>query len=133
MWIHRIDRIERSLLPARSIGARSDCLGPERPHGGTAGARASTWREAGIQEGEEQQKNTGAVSLTRSDGRQALLEKAAAAGDTDAMRSLGLMYRDRNGVAQDCDKARQWFLEMAAFGDAFGMVALGYLYRDGKG
>jgi uncharacterized protein len=38
-----------------------------------------------------------------------LFQKAADAGNTDAMSNLGALYRDGLGFAQDYDKAREWF------------------------
>jgi len=38
-----------------------------------------------------------------------VVSKAAAAGNTDAMYNLGVLYRDGKGVAQDYDKAREWY------------------------
>jgi len=51
-------------------------------------------------------------------------QKAANAGNTDAMYNLGLLYRDGQGVAQDYDKACEWFQKAADAGDADAKEAL---------
>jgi TPR repeat protein len=38
-------------------------------------------------------------------------QKAAAAGDPEALRNLGSMYAQGNGVYRDVDLARKYFLE----------------------
>jgi TPR repeat protein len=61
------------------------------------------------------------------------LEKAADAGDTQAAYSLGGIYMNGNGVAQDDDKA---FILMSKAANAGMMEAqgtLGYLYSSGRG
>jgi TPR repeat protein len=57
------------------------------------------------------------------------LQKAAAAGDLDAMNSLGCRYVNGEGVIGDLRRARQWFEKAAAAGDLTAMNHLGLLYR----
>ena len=45
-------------------------------------------------------------------------EKAPAAGGTRAMRDLGIMYTQGQGVLQDCRKAREWYEKAVAADDA---------------
>ena len=52
-------------------------------------------------------------------------ERAAAAGDTDAMVNLGLLLRDRDPAA-----AQAWWERAAVVGDTDAMVGLGLLLRD---
>src|SRR5262249_28758259 len=61
------------------------------------------------------------------------LEEAAAQGDASAMYRLGLLYEMGQGVAQDYDKAREWFEKAAAKGDGEAMYSLGRFYETGKG
>jgi uncharacterized protein len=51
-------------------------------------------------------------------------EKAAAAGDAEAMNNLGVLYDNGQGVAQDYGQARQWFEKAAAAGDEFAKKRL---------
>jgi TonB family protein len=58
-------------------------------------------------------------------------EKAAAAGDTRAMRELGKFYKDGRGVPQDYEQARQWFERAAVAGNALAMYEVGDFYENG--
>src|SRR5688572_14610850 len=74
--------------------------------------------------------------VTPAAGQGTDLEKAlqaAAAGDTQAQRMLGEMYRDGRGVKKDDGAAVQWFRRAAQGGDATAQFNLGLLYRDGRG
>jgi TIR domain/Sel1 repeat len=62
-----------------------------------------------------------------------LLQKAASAGNTDAMYRLGVLYANAHGVAQDYAQARMWFQKAADAGNAEGMNYLGVLYQKGQG
>jgi uncharacterized protein len=62
-----------------------------------------------------------------------LVQKAATAGNVDAMNNLGLLYQNGQGVAQSYDKARVWFQKAADAGDADAMNNLGELYYYGLG
>jgi TPR repeat protein len=62
-----------------------------------------------------------------------LVQKAATAGNVEAMNSLGLLYQNGQGVAQSYDKARVWFQKAADAGDADAMNNLGELYYYGLG
>lgn len=63
-------------------------------------------------------------------------EKAAAAGDANAVYYLGVLYEtDTLGfeVKQDYQQARQWFEKAAAAGNANAMDKLGDVYDAGEG
>jgi uncharacterized protein len=60
-------------------------------------------------------------------------QKAADAGNTDAMYNLGLLYRDGHGVAQDYGKAREWLQKAIDAGNANAMTNLGWVYENGPG
>jgi TPR repeat protein len=62
-----------------------------------------------------------------------LFQKAAAAGNTDAMNQVGVMYRDGLGAGQDYSTARDWFQKAADAGNNLAMNNLGVLYETGKG
>jgi TPR repeat protein len=57
-------------------------------------------------------------------------EKAAAKDDASAMTSLGWLYQNGQGVAQDYDKARVWYEKAAAKDNAVAMNGLGVLYAN---
>jgi TPR repeat protein len=61
------------------------------------------------------------------------LQKAAEAGNSDAMNNLGLLYQNGEGVAQDYAQARQWFQKAADAGNAWGMYNVGEMYEKGQG
>ena len=46
-----------------------------------------------------------------------LCQKAADAGDPDAMYDSGRLYQDGKGVARDYDKAREWYQKAAGAGN----------------
>ena len=60
-------------------------------------------------------------------------EKAAKAGESEAMTNLGYMYDQGQGVPRDYDKAKDWYEMAAAAGDAVAMRNLGILYHKGQG
>src|SRR6202007_2864630 len=62
-----------------------------------------------------------------------LVQKAATAGYIDAMNDLGVLYQNGQGVAQNYDKAREWFQKAADAGNADAMNNLGELYYHGRG
>jgi TPR repeat protein len=62
-----------------------------------------------------------------------LLQKAADAGDTNAMNSLGWLYANGKGVTQDYGKAREWYQKAAAAGNTNAMNESGWLYQNGYG
>jgi TPR repeat protein len=62
-----------------------------------------------------------------------LLQKAADAGDAEAMYNLGRLYQYGNGVAQDYALTYQWYQKAAAAGNADAMNNLGSLYEYGRG
>ena len=51
----------------------------------------------------------------------------------DAVGYLGWLYENGQGVAQDYDKAREWFVKAAEKGNADAMAGLGRLYQNGHG
>ena len=56
-------------------------------------------------------------------------EKAAAAGNVDAMISLGLLYNSGQGVAQDYAKARELYQKAADRGNAEAKTRLEQMPR----
>lgn len=60
-------------------------------------------------------------------------EKAARAGDGGGMASMGWIYLNGFGVAQDLAAAREWFERAAAAGVVRGLSGLAHLYAEGKG
>jgi TPR repeat protein/serine/threonine protein kinase len=62
-----------------------------------------------------------------------LVQKAAAAGNIDAMNNLAVLYQNGRGLAQSYDKAREWFQKAADAGDVDAMNSLGELYYYGRG
>jgi TPR repeat protein len=72
---------------------------------------------------------------TAKDSRAAaeLFQKAADAGNTEAMASLGLMYTTADGVPQNYDTALRLLKRAAEAGIARAQHTLGYLYQYGKG
>ncbi|MEZ2330762.1 TIR domain-containing protein, partial [Mesorhizobium sp. RCC_202] len=62
------------------------------------------------------------------------LGKAAAAGSSDAMVSLGSLDAEGRGIsAPDYASAREWYEKAAAMGDNGAIVGLGWLDEGGKG
>jgi len=49
------------------------------------------------------------------------------------MNSLGDVYYDGRGVAQDDTKAREWYQKAADAGNGDAMFNLGWLYEKGRG
>jgi TPR repeat protein len=60
-------------------------------------------------------------------------KKAAALGNPQAMRTLGIYYERGLGVPLDYANAREWYEKAAVAGDAEAMVEIGYLYDSGRG
>ncbi len=59
--------------------------------------------------------------------------KTAEQGDATAQRSLGFLYANGQGVAQDYVEAARWFRKAADQGEALAQFGLGTLYANGKG
>ena len=76
-----------------------------------------------------------AVALLRAGEIQSaipLFEELANEGDTQAMVTLGNLYYEGRGTAQDYQSAMNWYLRaLPDNGDAFANI--GVLYRDGLG
>jgi TPR repeat protein len=53
-----------------------------------------------------------------------LLQRAAEAGNAEAMRELGYLYKDGDGVTQDRAQARSWFKNASDAGDLQAKAAL---------
>ena len=60
-------------------------------------------------------------------------EKKAAGGDVPALYSLGLMYEQGYGVAQDKYQAALCYRQAAEKGQVQAQYRLGYLYYHGQG
>jgi TPR repeat protein len=65
--------------------------------------------------------------------RKAAYERAAGAGDTEAMLKLGWMYQNGLDVIQDYDKAKQYYRKARDLGDTEALNYLGSLYENGLG
>ncbi len=63
----------------------------------------------------------------------AALEHRARNGDSGAAISLGMRYRDGNGVEQDRREAVKWYRQAADQGDPAGMDNVGFMYLRGWG
>jgi hypothetical protein len=63
----------------------------------------------------------------------AKLRQAADAGDVGAMRKLGVLYEEGEGVAKDLNEAARWYRKAADAGDATAMRNLGVIYSKGEG
>lgn len=61
------------------------------------------------------------------------LERRASEGDLRAALSLGMRYRDGNGVARDYEKALKWYRQSADANDPQGLDNVGYMYLRGWG
>lgn len=59
--------------------------------------------------------------------------KAIEKGDRNAMRNLGVLYRDGTGVPKDPAQAMSWFRKAAGLGDVDALYCIGNLYSDGIG
>jgi TPR repeat protein len=60
-------------------------------------------------------------------------KKAAALGNPQAMRTLGIRYDRGLGVPLDYVNAREWYEKAAVAGDAAAMFDIGYAYDSGRG
>ena len=60
-------------------------------------------------------------------------QKAADAGNDEAMRNLGIVYTNGDGVSQNFTKAIEWYRKGADAGDTEAMVDVGLLYGGGYG
>lgn len=54
-------------------------------------------------------------------------------GDAEAQTTLGSMFYEGKGVAQDYDKAVQWYVKSAEQGNTLAQASLGMLYARGMG
>ena len=72
------------------------------------------------------------VLITACDNSTYSLIKAKA-GDADAQNSLGVMYADGEGVAQDESKAVEWYRKAAEQGHTDAQFNLGKVYFHGDG
>ena len=59
--------------------------------------------------------------------------KAAEAGNSAAMQTIGLDYMVGDGVPQDYAKAAYWLKQAAEAGQTMAMGAIGFLYGYGRG
>mmetsp|Transcript_12326 Transcript_12326/g.26616 ORF Transcript_12326/g.26616 Transcript_12326/m.26616 type:complete len:777 (-) Transcript_12326:145-2475(-) len=60
-------------------------------------------------------------------------QRAAEAGDHDAMAHLGHMYANGYGTAQNYAQAQKWFQSAATHGSASAQYGLGYMHLTGQG
>jgi len=61
------------------------------------------------------------------------LQRAAEQGDAEAQLSLGIAYRFRQGVLQDCKEGLNWYRKSAEQGGVIAQHRLGYAYEVGEG
>ena len=61
------------------------------------------------------------------------LRVRAGAGDAEAQRNLGGMYRNGNGVPQDNAEAARWYRLAADQGDVDAQINLAVMYEHGVG
>lgn len=61
------------------------------------------------------------------------LAQHAESGDAAAQFELGRAYEDGKGVAQDDDRAAEWFRKSAEQGNAQAQNSLGVMYAEGRG
>jgi hypothetical protein len=75
------------------------------------------------------------AAYNRQDYTTALREwqPLAQQGDATAQFSLGLMYANGRGVAQNDAEAAKWYRKAADQGDVRAQVALGHMYKSGRG
>nr|WP_320000334.1 toll/interleukin-1 receptor domain-containing protein [uncultured Draconibacterium sp.] len=59
--------------------------------------------------------------------------KAAEKGNAVAMKNIGFLYRNGEGVDRDYKKAMDWYLKAAEKGNAGAMNNIGFLFDTGKG
>ena len=59
--------------------------------------------------------------------------KAAAAGNNEAMRNLGVLYQNGQGGAQDLGEAMKWYSKAADAGNSVAKFNIGRLYQSGLG
>ena len=57
----------------------------------------------------------------------------AAQGNAEAMRYLGMMYANGQGVPKNLLEAARWFDKAGARGDVVSLVRLGAFYANGQG
>jgi len=62
-----------------------------------------------------------------------LYEQAAQQGDVYAMKHLGVMYFNGEGVGQSYEKAFKYYEQAADLGDAQAQYKLGRMYATGQG
>ena len=60
-------------------------------------------------------------------------KNAAAQGNSEAQKNLGVMYTNGQGVKQDYAEAVRWYMLAAALGNADAQANLGVLYYNGQG
>ena len=77
----------------------------------------------------------GQVAYNRGNYATALQEfrPLADQGHAEAQNSLGFMYQNGKGVAQDDRQAVEWYRKAADQGNAAGQNNLGYMYANGRG
>ena len=70
---------------------------------------------------------------TKNREANAAYERAADAGDTEAMIRVGWIYQNGRDVRQDYEKAKQYYRKAVDLGDAEALNYLGSLYENGLG
>ena len=60
-------------------------------------------------------------------------QQAADQGSADAIRSIGNLYADGNGVEKDIEKAQEYWLRAVDLGNTKALLNLGNIYARGEG
>ena len=60
-------------------------------------------------------------------------QKAAEAGNSDAMCAIGFMYDDGRGVRKNYSEAMKWYKKAVDAGNSEGMLNIGFMYSEGTG
>jgi PQQ-dependent catabolism-associated CXXCW motif protein len=83
----------------------------------------------------DQLEQQGEAAISRKDysAAMALFRQAAALGQTDAIKNVGLMYSLGQGVQKDYTEALKWFRKAADLGNPRALVDIGVAYDMGRG
>jgi len=106
-----------------TVAAPARPQAPEAPNPEQLTERAETYEKNGVTARDQRDFSTARDSFL----------KAAAAGNAEAMRNLGLLYQNGQGVAQDLSEAMKWYGKAADAGNMVAMYNIGRLYQAGMG
>jgi TPR repeat protein len=76
-----------------------------------------------------------AAALVETDAQRvvAACRRLAEQGDPSAQNSLGFLYANCQGIAQDFQEALRWYRLAADQGNAYGQANLGFMFDSGQG